>query len=239
MFLKICGIQTPAEAKAAVNAGATAIGMLVGLTHKAEDKIDEVRAREITVGLPDMVESVMVTHLLDEAAIARLARFIGVRAVQVHDDLPPASMRSLAALLPGIRLIKAVHVTGADAIERACAYADVSDALLLDSRTHDRLGGTGLTHDWTISRRIVEAVAPVPTYLAGGLKPENVEEAILTVGPAGVDVNSGVEDSQGSKDVGRMYSFLSKANTALATSHIDVDTKSTAGKPDDIEPNDS
>ena len=111
--------------------------------------------------------------------------------------------------------------------------------LHLDSRTHDRLGGTGLTHDWTISRRIVEAVAPVPTYLAGGLKPENVEEAILTVGPAGVDVNSGVEDSQGNKDVGRMCGFLSKAKTALATIQISVDTKSTAGKPDDLKPNDS
>jgi phosphoribosylanthranilate isomerase len=239
MFLKICGIQTPAEARAAVDAGATAIGMLVGLTHKAEDEIDEIRAREITVGLPGTVESVMVTHLLDEAAIARLARFIGVRAVQVHDDLPPASMRSLAAFLPGVRLIKAVHVTGSDAIERACSYATVADALLLDSRTHDRLGGTGLTHDWTISRRLVEAVAPVPTYLAGGLKPENVEDAIMTVGPAGVDVNSGVEDSQGIKDLGRMYSFLSKASAALATGLIAFDTKRIIGEPDDIASNDS
>jgi phosphoribosylanthranilate isomerase len=217
MFLKICGIQNSGEARDAIDAGATAIGMLVGLTHKAEDKIDEVRAQEITVNLPDTVESVMVTHLLDEAAIAKLAIFIGVRAVQVHDDLPPAAMRHLAALLAGVRLIKAVHVTGSDAVECACSYAEVSDALLLDTRTHDRLGGTGLTHDWTISRRIVAAVAPLPVYLAGGLKPENVEDAIRTVGPVGVDVNSGVEDIRGVKDIDRMHSFLAKAKAALAT----------------------
>src|SRR5690349_5752096 len=151
MFLKICGIRNPREAGGAVDAGATAIGMLVGLTHRAEDEIDAVRARTITADLPSTIEAVMVTHLLDETAIARLATFIGVSAVQVHDDLPPTAMRKLAALLPHFRLIKAVHVTRSDAIERARAYAAVSDALLLDSRTHDRLGGTGLTHDWKIS----------------------------------------------------------------------------------------
>lgn len=121
MFLNICGIQSPEEAKAAVDAGATAIGMLVGITHEAEDKIDEVRARDIAAGLPGTVEPVMVTHLLNEGAIAGLAAFIRARAVQVHDDLPPASMRVLAARLPGVRLIKAVHVTGGDAAARARA----------------------------------------------------------------------------------------------------------------------
>ena len=90
-----------------------------------------------------------------------------------------------------------MHVTGDDALGRALVYAAVADALVLDSRTADRLGGTGRTHDWSVSARIVAAVAPLPVYLAGGLRPENVAEAIARVHPAGVDVNSGVEDAGG------------------------------------------
>lgn len=90
------------------------------------------------------------------------------------------------------------------------------DALLLDSRTHDRLGGTGETHDWDVSREIVEAMHPLPVYLAGGLRPENVAEAIRRVHPAGIDVNSGVEDGRGAKDVGRLRAFIAGARAARA-----------------------
>ncbi len=100
MFLRICGFQDTGEAAAAEKAGATAVGMLVGLTHEAEDKIDEVRAKTITHDLGGRIEAVMVTHLLDETAIAELATFIGVSTVEVHDDVPPAAMRNLTALLP-------------------------------------------------------------------------------------------------------------------------------------------
>ena len=102
-----------------------------------------------------------------------------------------ADLRRLRLLAPGVRLIKAVHVTGEDALGRALAFAAEVDALLLDSRTADRLGGTGRTHDWSVSARIVAAVSPVPVYLAGGLRPENVAEAIARVRPAGVDVELG------------------------------------------------
>ena len=114
-----------------------------------------------------------------------------------------------------MRLIKAVHVTGEDAISRALDYAADADALLLDSRTADRLGGTGRTHDWAVSARIVAAAAPVPVYLAGGLRPENVEEAIMEVRPAGVDANSGLEDAGGCKDPARMREFAARAKARL------------------------
>jgi phosphoribosylanthranilate isomerase len=81
-----------------------------------------------------------------------------------------ADLRRLRALVPGARLIKAVHVTGEDALGRAldCAPDADADALVLDSRTADRLGGTGRIHDWSVSARVVAAVAPVPVHLAGG-----------------------------------------------------------------------
>ena len=90
-----------------------------------------------------------------------------------------------------------------------------ADALLLDTRTADRLGGTGRTHDWSVSARIVAAAAPVPVYLAGGLRPENVVEAVERVRPAGVDANSGVEDANGRKDLERMRAFVGRARAGL------------------------
>lgn len=135
--------------------GATALGFLVGLTHRAEDEIGEATARDIVARLPAGTEAVLVTHLLDPERVADLAAVVGARTVQVHGDMAVADLRRLRALAPGLRLLKAVHVTGGDVLGRARAYADAADALVLDSRSADRLGGTGLTHDWAISARIV------------------------------------------------------------------------------------
>src|ERR671917_2934618 len=214
-FVKMCGIQSFEEARAALACGATALGFLVGLTHRAEDGIDATTAHGIVRRLPVGAEAVLVTHLRDPERVADLAASVGTSAIQVHDDMTIPDLRRLRALAPGARLLKAVHVTGEDALGHALAYAAVADALVLDSRTADRLGGTGQTHDWTISARIVAAVAPLPVYLAGGLRPENVAEAFARVCPAGVDVNSGVEDASGRKDLERMRAFVGRARAGL------------------------
>ncbi len=216
-FLKICGLRTENEARAAVAAGATALGMLVGLTHRAEDGASEAEARHLVSALGSGARLVLVTHLIGPGAIADLARRIGVSTIQVHGDVPPEGLRTLRGLAPDACLIKAIHVAGPDAVGRAEAFAPLVDALLLDSRTADRLGGTGQTHDWTISRRIVAAVAPVPVILAGGLTADNMTAAIEQVRPAGVDVNSGVEDPTGAKDPARMRAFIASARSAFGT----------------------
>ena len=110
-----------------------------------------------------------------------------------------------------------MHVTGEDALGHALSYAAHADALVLDSRAADRLGGTGRTHDWSVSARIVAAAAPVPVYLAGGLRPDNIAEAVARVRPAGVDVNSGVEDADGRKDEAKMRAFVARATAGLLT----------------------
>jgi phosphoribosylanthranilate isomerase len=217
-FVKICGIQTYEEARAALDCGATALGYLVGLTHRAEDRIEAAVAADIVRRLSAGAETVLVTHLLDPFAVADLGILLAARTIQVHDDMTIPDLQRLRTLAPGTRLLKAVHVTGEAALDQALAYAAGADALVLDSRTADRLGGTGLTHDWSISRRIVAAVAPVPVYLAGGLCPENVVQAIEQVHPAGVDVNSGVEDAKGRKDAVRMRDFVARALGALRAS---------------------
>ncbi len=218
-MLKLCALQTPTEALAAHAAGASAFGLLCGLTHRAEDQVTPDQARAIVAALPSAAETVLVTHLTAPAPIADLARAIGVRAVQAHGDLPPEGLRALRALLPGLRLIKAVHVDApAPAVlARARPYLPHADAILLDSRTADRLGGTGRTHDWAVSRAVAAALHPVPVILAGGLTPDNVAAAIAAVRPAGVDVNSGVEDpATGAKDPDRMRRFVAAARSAFA-----------------------
>jgi phosphoribosylanthranilate isomerase len=214
-FVKICGIQNINEATQAMEAGATAIGLLVGLTHKAEDQIDAVGARKIVNSLPKDFNSVLVTHLLRPDDVADLACIIQVRSVQIHGDMDLESLQKVRKLIPEKVLIKAIHVDDMSAADRALKYAAFVDALLLDTRTFDRLGGTGQVHDWSISKLIVERLAPLPTYLAGGLNPKNVGQAIEAAHPFGVDVNSGVEDQFGKKDRLKMNEFVALAKDAL------------------------
>jgi phosphoribosylanthranilate isomerase len=213
-FIKICGLRSYDEARLAFDCGATALGFLVELNYATADRISSQSAAEIIGKLPTGTETVIVTHLTDPDKAAALARFTGAHTLQVHGDMPPAGVRQLAALAPDLSLIKAVHVSGLDSLETAAAYAGIAHALLLDTRTADRLGGTGRTHDWSISAQIVTTV-PIPVYLAGGLTSENVQQAIERVRPAGVDVNSGVKDSAGGKDPLKVELFVSRALGAL------------------------
>lgn len=210
--IKVCGIQNPGEALGCVSAGANTIGMLVGLIHLAEDGITPDAAKKIVRDLSSGVRTVMVTHLGESEEIARLAEYTGVNTIQLHGDIQIPEMKELRALIPGVTLIKAVHVTGEGSVAQAVEYSKHADMLVLDSHTEDRLGGTGKTHDWSISRRIVSAVK-IPVILAGGLNPENVAEAIEIVRPAGIDANSGLEHPDGSKDFSKVSEFAAAVRT--------------------------
>jgi phosphoribosylanthranilate isomerase len=213
--IKICGLRSYDEARDALDCGATRLGFLVGLTHRAEDEIEAGAAREAVRRLPAAADTVLVTHLTDPVRVAELAGAIGVRGIQVHGPMALPGLRRLRALVPGLGVLKAVHVTGQDAVAQALAQAGAAPGLLLDSRTEDRLGGTGAVHDWSVSARVVAVLPGLPVHLAGGLTPDNVAEAIRRVRPAGVDVNSGVEDSRGRKDRGRMRRFVDRAAAEL------------------------
>jgi len=119
--------------------------------------------------------------------------------------------------LKGVKIIKSIHVTGLGAIELAKEYLPFADALLLDSRDGARIGGTGKTHDWEISRKIVRE-SNKPVILAGGLSPDNVYQAVKKVRPFAVDVNSGVETNL-RKDPAKMKVFINEAKRASVTRH--------------------
>ena len=192
--VKICCIQSADEAVAAAAAGAQAIG-LVSAMPSGPGVIDDDRIAAIARIAPPHLLRFLLTSLLDAEAIAAQASHCGTDTVQLVDQVPTTELRRLRSLRPDLTLVQVIHVRGEIALTEARTAEPYVDALLLDSGCPDaeqrELGGTGRTHDWSLSRRIVDGSA-VPVWLAGGLNPKNVTAAVQAVEPFGVDVCSGV-----------------------------------------------
>jgi len=199
MRVKICGVSRVEDALVIVEAGADAVGCLVGLDHPSPDQVSAATAKAVFSVLPPFVARVLVTHRTKLGEVADLVRDTGATAVQLHGEFPLVAVPALREALPYLSIVKCVHVTGEEAIAAAGAAARVADAVLLDTKVRGRIGGTGKVHDWSISARIVES-CPRPVILAGGLNPGNVAEAIARVRPYGVDANSGTRATGGTKD---------------------------------------
>jgi phosphoribosylanthranilate isomerase len=143
---------------------------------------------------------VMVTHLQDAKTIISLLELIQkTTTVQLHDndDIDLKEISAIREKIPSVRIIKAIHIDGSEAsLQKLHNYDGLVDALILDSVNlkEDRIGGTGMTHDWILSKKMVDN-SHLPVILAGGLTPDNVQYAIRSVSPYAVDVNSGVEIS--------------------------------------------
>lgn len=201
----------------AINLGASAVG-LVSAMPSGPGPISDSLIAEITAQLPPAVGSFLLTCQQDAESIIDQQRRSRVNTIQLCDRLEPGTHQRLRQLLPGISLVQVVHVTGPESIDESMSVAPFVDGILLDSGNQalavKELGGTGRTHDWTVSARIREAVS-VPLFLAGGLNSANVAEAIRQVRPFGVDVCTGVR-TNGKLDPGKLANFfaaISKATT--------------------------
>jgi phosphoribosylanthranilate isomerase len=207
--VKVCCIASVEEARLAVAHGASAIG-LVSEMPSGPGVIPEPLIAAIAAGVPPGIGTFLLTCKSSVAEIVAQQQRTRVNTLQICDDLPEGALSELRASLPGVSLVQVVHVDGEGAIARADAAAGDADAILLDSGNQKlavkELGGTGRRHDWTISRRIRDRVG-VPVYLAGGLEPGNVAEAIATVAPAALDVCSGVRTA-GRLDPGKLKAFF-------------------------------
>ncbi len=215
--VKVCCIESVDEARLAIAAGADALG-LVSAMPSGPGVISEELIRTIATGAPPPVATFLLTCLVDaDAIIAQHGRCL-TSVIQLVAAVAPAQVRLVRAALPGVKLVQVVHVVGPEALAVAREAALVADALLLDSgrpgAAVPELGGTGRTHDWGVSRAIVEAVA-VPVFLAGGLDPGNVGAAITTAGPFGVDVCSGVRTG-GRLDPVKVRAFMEAAGASPA-----------------------
>jgi len=219
--VKICCIGSVEEARLAIHYGASAIG-LVSEMPSGPGVIAEERIRQIARSVPPTISSFLLTSKQDAASIITQQRRCGVNTIQICDHLTEGSYGDLREAMPGIALVQVIHVTGPEALDRALSVARHVDGILLDSGNQSlpikELGGTGRTHDWSISRQIREAV-DVPIFLAGGLNPGNVRAAIDQVGPFGVDVCSAVR-TQGVLDAEKLAAFFGQiANEVIVKSY--------------------
>lgn len=198
--VKICCISSRDEARMAIDCGASAVG-LVSAMPSGPGVISEEQIADIAASVPPPIATFLLTSKQDAETIIAQQRRCRTSTIQIVDRFL-GSYETLKLALPGISIVQVVHVSGEESVEEATAVASHVDALLLDSGnpmlTTKELGGTGRRHNWTWSRRIREQV-DIPIFLAGGLKPENVHEAVQEVGPFGLDICTGVR-SQGKLD---------------------------------------
>lgn len=213
--VKVCCIGSHAEAELAIAAGASALG-LVSAMPSGPGVIDEALIADITARVQHEVATFLLTSRTDADGIVAQQQACGTPVLQLVDRVPHDQLAVLRARLPGIRIVQVVHVGGDESVAEALAVAPLVDALLLDSGNPSlpvrELGGTGRTHDWSISRRIREAVA-VPVFLAGGLHEANVARAMGEVRPYCLDLCSGVR-TNGRLDAGKLRRFCAAVQAA-------------------------
>ena len=209
--VKICCIASVEEAWTAIQYGASAVG-LVSEMPSGPGPTPEALIARIAAGVPPSVSSFLLTSKQDTRSIIAQHSRCGTSTIQIVDRLESGSYQDLREAMPGIALVQVIHVTGEEAVDEALAVESQVDAILLDSGNQSlaikELGGTGRAHDWRISRKIRESIGK-PLFLAGGLKADNVAEAIAEVRPFGIDVCSGVR-TEGSLDERKLGAFFEK-----------------------------
>lgn len=211
--VKICCIQSLDEAKLAIQAGASAVG-LVSEMPSGPGVISETLIREIAIAIPPGIESFLLTCRQSADGIIQQQQHCRTNTIQICDRLQKGSFRDLRHGMPGIHIVQVIHVTSDGSLAEALEVEPFVDAILLDSGNPGKpvkeLGGTGRRHNWEISRQICQSVEK-PVYLAGGLSADNVAEAISYVGPFGLDVCSGVR-TNGHLDSNKLRAFFSEIN---------------------------
>lgn len=212
------------EAQQAIQAGADAVGFVCAIpTSPRTIDIDVVAS--IASLVPSPAKTFLLTSETTAEGIAQKTLVAGVSTVQILSHLNPEESEKLADLLPGIQLVQVIHVENESTLELINQYAPYVHAFLLDSGRPNlstpEYGGTGRTHDWSVSTEFVRR-SPHPVFLAGGLSPDNVGEAIKIVRPFGVDLCSGVR-TDNSLDLNKLKEFIGavrKVNSELSTSII-------------------
>jgi len=214
--VKICCMTTPSDVRAAVIAGADAIGVVGPMPSGPGPVTDEV-ARTIIAATPPGITPVLLSSEPETEGVLRHLQATAASVLQLVRPVDPAVHRELKAVLPALKIIQVVHVQGPEAVDLARGYALTADALLLDSGHHpddpvEVLGGAGRAHDWRLSRNIVSRVDK-PVWLAGGLTEANVGDAIGLVRPFGVDLCSAVR-TLGRLDQRKLSGFFQAVRNA-------------------------
>ena len=208
--LKICCISSQEEARAAIGAGADALGLVGSMPGTGPGVIEDDTIRAIAREVPAGVSAFLLTKERSADTIADHVVRCGVGTVQVVSHVASEELRRLRAMLPHLRIVQVIHVEDAGALDLLAAYEPHAHSFLLDSGSPNAavpiLGGTGRVHDWAVSAEFVSR-SRRPVYLAGGLNAQNAAEAIRRVRPFGLDICSGVRTS-GRLDLGKLHDYV-------------------------------
>ncbi|MGQ0739759.1 MAG: phosphoribosylanthranilate isomerase [Bacteroidota bacterium] len=212
--VKICCISSAEEAALAIRYGADALG-LVGKMPSGPGPIADELIASIAKNIHPPVFSFLLSSEQSANGIISHVKRVNTHTVQIVDELTDGSYRQIREALPHLRIVQVIHVTGEESVAQAIQLHNEVDAILLDSGNPKAaiktLGGTGNTHNWEISRSIVQVVR-VPVFLAGGLHAGNVTDAIRIVQPFAVDICSGVR-TEGRLDEGKLRAFMQGVGT--------------------------
>lgn len=216
MIVKICANKSVEDAKMCLDAKADIIGILVGQEHTSNDFVNKETAKEIVKYIDKKCKVVLVTHLTNANEIIKLAQFIECDMIQLHSNIKENEVEKIVSILPNIKLMRLIHISNTGEIYTNYNEIKYADYYILDSfnKSTNQVGGTGLIHDWNISHKIIKQLNK-PTFLAGGLTPDNVQDAINTVDPYGVDVNSGCKNELGMKDRDKVIAFVKNAKIRI------------------------
>jgi phosphoribosylanthranilate isomerase len=216
IWIKICGNTSLEDAQLAAEAGADAVGFILAPSPR---QVTRELVAEIVPQLPPTLEKigVFVDASFDEIASTLVA--CSLTGVQLHFDAPPdLPARIRARFGPGLRILRVVHFDAVASGKAPTPFHDGNvDAILVDSRTANAAGGTGIAYDWNLaSDTLFQSIKTRESFLvaAGGLTPENVAEAIAKLHPWGVDVVTGVEATPGHKDPAKLGAFVTNARAA-------------------------
>jgi phosphoribosylanthranilate isomerase len=220
MFIKICANTNLDDAALAAELGADAVGFVFAPSKR---RVTASQVAAITPHLPASVETIGVFYERDPQAIAQAMQVASLSGAQLHSDYDPEIVSSLREQVERpITIFQTVHWNvGAQAVEDFAARLEavrsggLVDAVLIDARVGAESGGTGHTFDWSAARDVLRPLGDLRVIVAGGLRPDNVAEAIRMLAPWGVDVASGVEAEPGRKDPEKLRAFLANARHAL------------------------
>jgi len=208
--VKICGLTDAADLRAAIEAGADAVGVISSVSVDTPREVDRGTAAELVADVPPFVTATLVTMPEDADHAVDLVRAIRPDAIQLHGTFDADDIGYIRAET-GVKVIPAVDYIDTD---RAHELDEAADAILVDSTREDGAGGTGEPHDWEATAELVETLTS-PVILAGGLTPDNVAEAVRVAAPFAVDVASGVERTEGQKDHTALATFVQNAGREL------------------------
>ncbi|MEO1142405.1 MAG: phosphoribosylanthranilate isomerase [Pseudomonadota bacterium] len=212
--VKICCIASMEEARMAINAGADALGLVAAMP-SGPGPISDQEIATIAGQVPPPISTFLLTSEQTAKKISDHVDTTGPSTVQIVSHIDEKESEKLAQLQPHIHRVQVIHVEDESVLDLIPAYAPHVHAFLLDSgrpnASTPQLGGTGRKHDWSISRTFVEA-SPVPVFLAGGLTPQNVQLAIESVKPFGVDLCSSVRTND-KLDPEKLAAFMSAVNS--------------------------